>query len=287
MADKRLGVVGSGVMGKAIAQVAAQSGYNVIITDTNTGQLNNLIPSLEEAMRARVQRGRMTQEEMDTSLSALRERIKFAPSLQGVAEVEIVVESVYEELSVKAQVFRELDKICAPGTVLATNTSTIPITTIAASTGRPEKVIGMHFFNPVQAMRLVEIIKGYLTDDSAVAAAQELSTGMGKTPVVVKDGPGFVANRLLAPMINEAVFILMEGLGSKEDIDSIMKLGANHPMGPLELADLIGLDICLHEIETMYEYTGDSKYRPCPLMRQLVAAGHLGRKTGRGFYEYK
>lgn len=286
MADKRLGIIGAGTMGKAIAQVAAQSGYNVKITDSNSSQVANVLPFLEGGMRARVERGRMAKEEMDGIMSALTERIKGVPSLDAMGDCDIIVESVYEELPVKANVFKTLDSVCPPNTVFATNTSTIPITAIAASTKRPEKVIGMHFFNPVQAMRLVEIIRGYLTDEETVQAARDLSTGMGKTPVVVKDGAGFVANRILAPMINEAAFILMEGLGSREDIDTVMKLGANHPMGPLELADLIGLDICLHEIETMYEYTGDSKYRPCPLMKQMVAAGLLGRKTGRGFYEY-
>ncbi len=283
MADKLLGIVGAGIMGSGIAELAARTGYQVTMADIGPAQLDAAMKRIEATLDRGVQRGFTTAEQKAAALA----NIKPAASLSDLAAAPVIIENVFEEMGIKAKLFAELDRLCPPQTVLATNTSTFPITEIAAATKRPDKVVGMHFFNPVYAMRGVEVIRGLLTTDETVEAAKGLSEALGKTAVVVKDSAGFVVNRLLAPMINEAAFMYMEGLASREDIDSLMKLGANHPMGPLELADLIGLDICLHEIETLYESFGDPKYRPCPLMKRMVAAGMLGRKTGRGFYEYK
>jgi len=282
MADRVLGLVGAGIMGSGIAELAARQGYQVILRDLGQAQLDGAMRRIEGTLNRGVQRGFTTEEQKQAALA----NIKTTTSLQDVAAADIIIENVFEEMEVKAEVFSELDRLCPPETVLASNTSTFPITEIAAATERPDKVIGMHFFNPVYAMRGVEVIRGLLTSDETVEAAKALAEGLGKTAVVVNDSAGFIVNRLLAPMINEAAFMYMEGLASKEDIDNLMKLAANHPMGPLELADLIGLDICLHEIETLYESFGDPKYRPCPLIKRMVAAGLLGRKTGKGFYEY-
>ncbi|MBI4497219.1 MAG: 3-hydroxybutyryl-CoA dehydrogenase [Chloroflexi bacterium] len=282
MDERCIGIVGAGIMGSGVAQVAAQAGYQVILTDMSATQLEKAVAGIAAGLASRVQRARMTEAERAAAL----ERIQTGSALSDLADLPLIVEAVYEDFDVKAGVFRTLDQLVSPETVLASNTSTLPVTELAAVTSRPQRVVGMHFFNPVPAMRLVEVIRGLATDDHAVALVTRVAEDLGKTPVVIKDSPGFVSSRLLAPMINEAAFALMEGIASREDIDTILKLGANHPMGPLELADLIGLDICLHQMETLYQSFGDPKYRPCPLLRQLVAAGYLGRKTGRGFYEY-
>ncbi|MBI2910946.1 MAG: 3-hydroxybutyryl-CoA dehydrogenase [Chloroflexi bacterium] len=282
MAIKAIAVVGAGTMGSGIAHVAAQSGFEVLLLDRSQEMVERGLERIGQILGRGVARGLISEAQKQEALA----RVRPAAVLDEVGTTPLVIEAVFEDFDTKAALLRQLDSLCPPEAILASNTSTLPITELAAVTRRPEQVVGMHFFNPVYAMRLVEVIKGYRTADETVAAAVAVTKELGKTPVVVKDSPGFVANRLLAPLINEAAFMLTEGICSKEDIDTIMKLGANHPMGPLELADLIGLDVCLAEIETLYRTLGDSKYRPALLLKQLVAAGHLGRKTGHGFYQY-
>ncbi len=282
MEIKAIAVVGAGTMGSGIAHVAALSGFEVLLLDRSPEMVEQGLERIGLILKRGVDRGLISEAQKQEALA----RVRPAAALAEVGTILLVIEAVFEDFETKAALLRELDSVCPPETILASNTSTLPITELAAVTRRPELVVGMHFFNPVYAMRLVEVIKGYRTADETVATAVGVTKELGKTPVVVKDSPGFVANRLLAPLINEAAFMLTEGIASMEDIDTIMKLGANHPMGPLELADLIGLDVCLHEIETLYRTLGDSKYRPALLLKQLVAAGHLGRKTGRGFYPY-
>ena len=282
MEIKKIGVVGAGTMGNGIAHVAAQSGLDVVLVDVDQKFLDKALGTIKKNLGRQVEKGKLTQEEMDAALK----RVKVTTALEEVKGCEIVVEAVIEDLKLKKEIFAKLDALCPPEALLATNTSTISITQIASATKRPDKVIGMHFMNPVPVMQLVEVIKGVKTSDETFAAVDDLAKKMGKTPVPVNDYPGFVANRVLQPMINEACYCLMEGVATPEAIDTVMKLGANHPLGPLALADLIGLDVCLAIMEVLYTGFSDSKYRPCPLLKKMVAAGQLGRKTGQGFYKY-
>ena len=279
---KKIGVCGAGTMGHGIAQVCAQAGYEVIVREINEEALNRGISMIEKNLNRAVSKGKITEDDK----KAIMSRIKGTTKLEDFADVDFFIEAVVELEDVKKEVFEAVDKIVRPEVILATNTSSISITKIASWTSRPEKVIGMHFMNPVPVMKLIEVIKGLQTTDETADLVVKLSEKLGKVPVVINDSPGFVSNRVLMPMINEAIFALYEGVGSPEDIDTIMKLGMNHPMGPLALADLIGLDTCLYILNVMYEAFGDPKYRPCPLLVKMVDAGYLGRKTGRGFYDY-
>jgi len=283
MEIKTFGVIGAGQMGNGIAQVAAASGLTVIMNDVKQEFVDKGLKTIGGILARNVEKGKMTAPEKD----ALLGRIKGSVSLQDMAAADFVVEAATEKQDIKFKIFRDLDQICKPGAILATNTSSIPIGRIAAQTRRPDKVIGMHFMNPVPVMKLVEIIPGLPTSEATLATTWALAEKFGKTPAKADDYPGFIANRILLPMLNEAVYCLYHGVGTREDIDTVMKLGMNHPMGPLALADLIGLDTCLAIMETLYDGFKDSKYRPCPLLRKYVEAGWLGRKTGRGFYEYK
>ncbi len=283
MEVKVFGVIGAGQMGNGIAQVAAASGLNVIMNDIQQQFVDKGLKAISGILSRNVEKGKMTAADKD----ALLGRIKTSVKLDDLAAADYVVEAATEKQEIKFQLFRDLDRICRPGVILSTNTSSIPIGRIAAQTQRPDQVIGMHFMNPVPVMKLVEVIPGIATSEETFKTTWALSEKFGKTPAKANDYPGFIANRILLPMINEAVYCLYHGVGSREDIDTVMKLGMNHPMGPLALADLIGLDTCLAIMETLYEGFKDSKYRPCPLLRKYVEAGWLGRKTGRGFYEYK
>ena len=282
MEVKTFGVIGAGQMGNGIAQVAAMSGLAVIMNDIQEEFVQRGLNTIKKNLARSVEKGKMSQEEMDAVLG----RIRTSVNLTDMAVADFVVEAATENEQIKFKIFQDLDNICPPHAVLATNTSSIPIGRIAGKTKRPEKVIGMHFMNPVPVMKLVEIIRGIATSDETFQLTWQLSEKMGKTPALAQDYPGFIANRILMPMINEAIYCLYHGVGTREDIDTVMKLGMNHPMGPLALADLIGLDTCLAIMETLYHGFCDSKYRPCPLLRKYVEAGWLGRKTGRGFYEY-
>jgi 3-hydroxybutyryl-CoA dehydrogenase len=279
---KTIGVVGAGTMGHGIAQVAAQSGFDVILVDAAPEALQRGVTQIGKGYERLVGKGKMAAEDRDRALA----RIRPEPRLAALEAADLVVEAVVERLEVKQGVLAELDRVCPPHTLLATNTSSISITRLAAATARPAKVIGMHFMNPVPLMQLVEVIRGLATDQETYDRVEEASRAMGKTPVEVHDAPGFVSNRVLMPMINEAIFCLYEGVGKPEAIDDVMKMGMNHPMGPLALADLIGLDVCLDILRVLSEGFGDPKYRPCPLLVKMVDAGYLGRKSGRGFYEY-
>ncbi|WDN90147.1 3-hydroxybutyryl-CoA dehydrogenase [Desulfosarcina sp. BuS5] len=280
---KTYGVIGAGQMGNGIAQVASMSGLNVIMNDINTEFVERGMANITKILGKNVDKGKITADEKDAVLG----RIKTSVALKDMEEADFVVEAATENEPIKMQIFKDLDEICKPDTILSTNTSSIPIGRIAAQTKRPEKVIGMHFMNPVPVMKLVEIIKGIATSEETFKTTWDLSLKFGKTPAEANDYPGFIANRILLPMINEAVFCLYHSVGTPEAIDTVMKLGMNHPMGPLALADLIGLDTCLAIMETLYNGFKDSKYRPCPLLRKYVEAGWLGRKTGRGFYNYR
>ena len=280
---KTIGVIGAGQMGIGIAQVAAMKGFNVIMNDIKTEFIDRGLAAITKILNRNVDKGRMTADEKE----AVLERIKTCVELKEMETVDFVVEAATENEPLKFKIFQDLDEICAPDVILATNTSSIPIGRIAAQTKRPEKIIGMHFMNPAPIMKLVEIIRGLATSEQTFNTTRALTVEFGKTPAESNDYPGFIANRILMPMINEAVFCLYHGVGTREDIDTVMKLGMNHPMGPLTLADLIGLDTCLAIMETLYNGFQDSKYRPCPLLRKYVEAGWLGRKTGHGFYEYK
>ncbi|GFZ85331.1 3-hydroxybutyryl-CoA dehydrogenase [Compostibacillus humi] len=283
MEVKRVMVIGAGQMGSGIAQVCAQAGYDVIMHDVKEEAAKKGLERINRLLQRNVEKGRMTEEEKTETL----QRIALTSDLQEARDADVVIEAVVEDMEVKTKVFQELDNIVPDHGILASNTSSLPITEIAAVTKRPEQVIGMHFMNPVPVMKLVEIIRGLQTSDETYATIREMTNKLNKTPVEVNDFPGFVSNRILMPMINEAIYTVYEGVASPEDVDRVMKLGMNHPMGPLTLADFIGLDTCLSIMEILYEGFGDSKYRPCPLLRKYVKAGWLGKKTGRGFYVYE
>jgi 3-hydroxybutyryl-CoA dehydrogenase len=277
-----VGVVGAGTMGNGIAQVAAQTGCRVVLVDQSPEFLKKALETIERNLQRGVDKGGLPAPEK----GAILDRITPAENLEALATAGFVVEAVNEDPDLKRRIFTELDSVCRAEVILATNTSSISITRIAAATGRADQVIGMHFMNPVPVMKLVEVIRGHATSDETCRITRTLAERMGKTPVEVQDYPGFVSNRILMPMINEAIYALWEGVGSRESIDTVMKLGMNHPMGPLTLADFIGLDTCLSILEVLQEGFGDPKYRPCPLLRRMVEAGQLGRKSGRGFYPY-
>ncbi len=279
---ERVMVVGGGVMGSGIAQVFAQAGYEVVMMDRTRGLAEKGLANIERGLGKAVEKGVLDEEDKRAALG----RITITAEWDAASQVDFVVEAVFEDTGVKKEVFRELDRVCGDQVILASNTSSLPITPMAAATSRPDKVIGMHFFNPVPAMKLVEVIRGYLTSDETNRIVVELAEKLGKTPVEVNDAPGFAMSRVFCVMINEAIFCLHEGVGTPEAIDAVMRLGAGHPMGPLQVADLLGLDIVLHIMDCLYDEFKDSKYRACPLLRKMVAAGQLGRKTGRGFYEY-
>ena len=278
----RAAVVGAGTMGNGIAHVFAQHGWDVTLIDTIPAALEKARATIRANLDRQVKKGTLEEGAADGVLA----RIASAGALEAVAGAEIVVEAASENPAVKFAIFEALDRASDPAAILATNTSSISITEIAARTGRPGQVIGMHFMNPVPVMQLVEVIRGHATSDATTARVMELAAALGKTPVEVNDYPGFVANRVLMPMINEAVYCVMEGVAAPDAIDTVMKLGMAHPMGPLALADFIGLDVCLAILEVLHRGLGDDKYRPCPLLRRMVAAGHLGRKSGKGFFEY-
>jgi len=277
-----VGILGAGQMGSGIAEVAAQSGLAVVLVDVSQAVAEKGRSRIAAGLAKQVERGKMAGTERD----ALLERIRTAGDMGEFGQVDYVVEAATEDQALKREIFRNIDRAARPGVVLATNTSSISVTLLGAATSRPEKVIGLHFMNPVPRMRLVEVVRGLTTDDQTFAVTLDLVARFGKTPVTSRDIPGFIVNRILLPLINEAVYALYEGLGTAQDIDQAAKLGLNHPMGPLELADLIGLDTCLAILEVMHRELGEDKYRPCPLLRQYVAAGWFGRKTGRGFYPY-
>ena len=280
---KKVGVIGAGTMGNGIAQVFATAGSEVLMVDAAEAALKRGQSAIAKSLARSVKKERMTQAEAD----AICARVKTSTTIADLTDQELVVEAVVEKKAVKSSVLQELDKTLPAGTILATNTSSISITELAAATSRPDRVIGMHFMNPVPVMKLIEVIRGHETSDETTSAVLACSESLGKVPVEATDYPGFVANRVLMPMINEAVFCLMEGVASRDGIDTVMKLGMAHPMGPLALADLIGLDVCLDILEVLHSGLGDDKYRPCPLLRRMVAAGHLGRKSGKGFYDYQ
>lgn len=275
-------VIGAGQMGGGIAQVCAQAGFDVKLNDIKEESYTKGIGVITKNLLRNVEKERMTEAEMEAVLS----RITMSLDLNDASDVDIIIEAAVENMDIKKSIFAQLDAIAPDHAILATNTSSLSITEIAAATKRPENVIGMHFMNPVPVMKLVEIIRGLATSDEVYKAVEDMTYQLAKTPVEVNDYPGFVANRILMPMINEAIYTLYEGVASKEAIDEVMKLGMNHPMGPLQLADFIGLDTCLYIMETLHEGFADSKYRPCPLLRKYVNAGWLGKKSGRGFYEY-
>jgi 3-hydroxybutyryl-CoA dehydrogenase len=282
MEIKKIMVIGAGQMGSGIAQVAIIAGYDVILNDINDTFTAKVFGIIEKNLTKDVGKGRLD----EATKTALLKKVTLSTSLQDAKDVDLVIEAAIENMAIKGKIFTELDEVCKPDAILATNTSSLPITEVAVFTKRPDKVIGMHFMNPVPVMKLVEVIRGLATSDATYQAVKEASEKMGKVPAEVNDAPAFAVNRILIPMINEAVFCLHEGVASVEAIDNVMKLGANHPLGPLALGDLIGLDTCLAIMEVLYAGMGDPKYRPCPLLRKYVKAGWLGRKSGRGFYQY-
>ena len=281
--SSQVGVVGAGTMGSGIAQVFARAGYTVSLVEVDQAQLERALAAIGGRLQRGVERGRLTAEDARAALG----RIAGSPDVGALGSCGLVVEAVVENAEAKVDVLRRLDEVCPASAILASNTSSISITLLGAATRRPERVIGMHFMNPAPVRPLVEIVRGQRTSDETVEAIRTLAERLGKTPVVVSDYPGFVSNRVLMPMINEAIYALMEGVADREGIDAVMRLGMDHPLGPLQLADLIGLDVCLRIMETLQAGLGDPKYRPCPLLRRMVQAGLLGRKSGRGFYEYR
>ena len=280
---KQIVVIGAGTMGNGIAHTAAASGFNVTLIDVAHELLDRGMSTISTNLQRGVDKGKITAEEKQQVLG----RIRATSDVAAVADADIVIEAIIENLAAKTQLFQKLDALTRPDCILASNTSSISITKIAAATRRPDKVIGMHFMNPVPVMTLVEVIRGIATSDETYGRVEELSKQMGKTPIEVNDYPGFISNRVLMPMINESIFALFEGVATRESIDGVMKLGMNHPMGPLTLADFIGLDVCLAILRVLEEGFGDPKYRPCPLLVKMVDAGWLGRKSGRGFYDYR
>jgi 3-hydroxybutyryl-CoA dehydrogenase len=279
---KRIAVVGSGTMGNGITQVCAATGYDVDIIDVKQEFLDRAIKTITKSFDRLIKKEKITEDDKKAALG----RISAATDLSVARNAQLVIEAVTEDLDIKLDIFKKLEDLCPPDTIFASNTSSLPITQLAAATKRPDKFIGMHFMNPVPMMKLIEVVRGIATSDDTFALVSDVSKKLGKTPVEVNDFPGFVVNRILLPMINEAVYAHMEGVATVEAIDEVMKLGAAHPMGPLTLADFIGLDVCLAILEVMHEGLGDPKYRPCPLLRKMVHAGYLGRKSGRGFYDY-
>ncbi|PWB70948.1 3-hydroxybutyryl-CoA dehydrogenase [candidate division GN15 bacterium] len=280
---KKVTVIGSGTMGNGIAQVFAATGYDVTLVDIRQDFLDRAITTITKSFDRIVKKAAMSEEDKSAALG----RIKATTDLDVAKQSQLVIEAIVEDLPVKLELWKKLDSLCPAETIFASNTSSLPITQLAAATRRADKFIGMHFMNPVPMMKLIELIRGIATSDATFGLIKELSVKLGKTPVEVNDYPGFIANRILMPMINEAIYAHMEGVGTVEAIDEVMKLGMGHPMGPLTLADFIGLDVCLAILEVMHEGLGDPKYRPCPLLRKMVQAGYLGRKTGRGFYTYQ
>lgn len=282
MEIKNIAVIGGGTMGNGIAHQFALKGYEVLLIEMKQEHADKAMATIKKNLERQAQKGVIQAGDVSATLGRLKTSLKIADTKNS----NLVIEAVFEDMHTKTEIFEELDSVCKPDTILASNTSSLPITAIAATTKRADKVIGMHFMNPVPMMKLVEVIRGIATTDETYATIKDLCLKIDKTPVEVNDYPGFISNRILIPMINEAVYCLMEGVASAESIDSVMKLGMNHPMGPLTLADFIGLDICLEVMEVLYEGYSDSKYRPCPLLKKMVMAGYLGRKSGRGFYKY-
>lgn len=282
MEIRTVAVAGAGTMGNGIAHVFAQRGYNVTLMDSTPDSLLRGVEMIKLNLARQVKRELISRADADATLA----RVNATGNLKEAASAQLIVEAIFEDYAVKTAFWKDMDGICSSDTIFASNTSSLPITQLAAATKRPEQFIGMHFMNPVPVMKLVEIIRGFPTSDETCAIIKDLAVKLDKTPVEVNDYPGFIANRILLPMINESIYALMEGVSGKEEIDTVMKLGMNHPMGPLTLADFIGLDVCLAILETMHNGLGDPKYRPCPLLKKMVQAGWLGRKSGRGFYVY-
>lgn len=282
MMVQNIGVVGAGTMGSGITQICAINGLSVVMHDMSSDLLEKGLKTIEHSLDRLVAREKLSNSDKSEALA----RIRCSTELEALSESGLVVEAATENMDIKIPIFESLNQICGPDAILASNTSSLSLTTLAAASGRPDKIIGMHFFNPVSLMKLVEIIRALQTSDKTYEVTESLTRALGKEPIVVKDSPGFVVNRMLVPMINEAVFILYEGLAGADEIDAAMKLGANHPIGPLALADMIGIDVCLYVMNVLLKEFGDSKFRPCPLLKQMVNAGYLGRKSRRGFFDY-